>query len=358
MAIFAQLKRLVQAVVRARRGILAGPAPGCEMKGGYRRETWLANTAQLDALIERTGYRAFAAEIHRRSRPCIHIFAAGLATDAPIGATRFGGMPDLPPETAWPRDGHGAPLSFYAQIDLGDLAGAPAAAVLPKSGLLSFFAGDLQAYPGPIPVAVRMTPAGAGLARLVPPADAATYEDWRASVPVSARFEQGLSFPGFDSGWLETLETADDDADFGAFEDALIPPFPVLGQISGYAAWPADDLREEIHFGELGRRGQQRLRYWRSWEDWEEGKTIQSKLANGTIYRPWSASDDANMRWILDHDAEIAEGVARWQSLLTIESNHPMNLWINDANAIYFFAPAEQLEAGDFSSVRAVTTQS
>lgn len=358
---FRQFGQILRAIAKARGlrklGIDLDRGGGCELKGGYRREVWIADAAALDALIERTGYAALAAEIHRQSRPCLHVFAAGLAADAPLGATRFGGRPDLPARAAWPREDDGAPLNFYAQIDLRDLAATVIAGRLPESGLLSFFAGDLQAYPGPIRVAAFLTPEGTALARQAPPADADTRESWRESVPVSARFEPGVTFPEFDLAWMETLELAEG-GDFNAFQDAIMPPFPVLGQILGYAAWSADDLREEIHFEELGRAGQQNLRYWRSWEDWEEAKTIESRMAGGATYRPWSANDDANMRWILDHSAAITQEVERWQSLLTIESNHPMDLWINDANAIYFFVPADRLEAGDFSGVRALTTQS
>ncbi len=86
--------------------------------------------------------------------------------DLPVGASRFGGRPDLPPGASWPeyrasretartqcaydldesgfaeRDGEVfAPLAFVAQIACADLArlGTRATAVLPSTGLLSFF---------------------------------------------------------------------------------------------------------------------------------------------------------------------------------------------------------------------------
>lgn len=76
------------------------------------------------------------------------------------------------------------------------------------------------------------------------------------------------------------------------------------------------------------------------------------------IYRPWSAADDDLVRWIQSHRLEIDAGVASWRSLLTIESNQAMDLWINDANAIYFFLPAADLARADFSNVQAITAQS
>jgi uncharacterized protein (TIGR02996 family) len=55
-----------------------------------------------------------------------------------IGASKFGGRPDLPPGTNWPRhDEH--PLSFLGQFNLADLQGSPVARELPATGVLSAF---------------------------------------------------------------------------------------------------------------------------------------------------------------------------------------------------------------------------
>ena len=63
------------------------------------------------------------------------------ASDLPLGSSRFGGSPDLPPGFAWPtRDGR--PLTFIAQINLTE-AQAPD---LPRSGSLLFFY-DVQEQP-------------------------------------------------------------------------------------------------------------------------------------------------------------------------------------------------------------------
>lgn len=83
-----------------------------------------------------------------------------------VGATRFGGVPDLPAKTKWPTvtitakqlllgvdeypagtfpepDAKGryeVPLAFVAQLDLATLAPLDAAKLLPTTGMLSFFA--------------------------------------------------------------------------------------------------------------------------------------------------------------------------------------------------------------------------
>lgn len=58
--------------------------------------------------------------------------------DSPVGASKIGGLPDLPPGVAWPTI-EGMTLSFLAQIRLADLRGLPGAEDLPDSGLLAFF---------------------------------------------------------------------------------------------------------------------------------------------------------------------------------------------------------------------------
>jgi len=71
--------------------------------------------------------------------PCVTI----LTTSAPddgivVGESKFGGQPDMRPDFVWPQWSD-APLSFLAQFNLAALPQSPCTAVLPSSGLLSFF---------------------------------------------------------------------------------------------------------------------------------------------------------------------------------------------------------------------------
>ncbi|MBO6940909.1 MAG: DUF1963 domain-containing protein [Deltaproteobacteria bacterium] len=58
-----------------------------------------------------------------------------------VGATKLGGHPDLPAKTKWPRVSK-EPLTFLAQVDLGDVAPLLPKGALPTEGLLSFFIGN------------------------------------------------------------------------------------------------------------------------------------------------------------------------------------------------------------------------
>lgn len=320
---------------------------------------WIADHDALDALIARTGYAAFAEDLHRNARACTCFIDDGDAPDAPPGATRFGGLPDLPPAIDWPVSPAGAPLSFLAQIALRDVAETAETPI--PAGMLSFFAGDWDTIDDSFPIRVLHHPVGTPFERRERPADIDAFDcphtaDLHA---VTARIATGLSFPEYDVDWIGRLEEdSPEDADFDALQDGISVPAPNLGQLLGHAPWTGDDLRARIFFREIGRAGKEDLLHWKSWEDWEGAKAMASKLANGTIYRPWSAEDDPHMRWILDHQTEVATGIARWRFLFAAESGIATDLWINDANAIYFFVPAEDLARGDFSRVQAVTTQS
>lgn len=322
--------------------------------------SWLKTTAQLDALIRDTGFAISAADIRSKCRPCLHLFDAGPAPDAPAGATRFGGMPDLPDEAAWPRSASGDPMTFYGQIALRDLAGSRVAQAFPETGLLTFFAGGRDAHPDRIGVAAMRIPEDARLTRRPSPdGDGAAALPKKTLQPVSVRFEAGLCFPNADHRWLTGLEQANPAGDIDTLDDGLCSaPFPVLGRILGYANWSESDLRVAMHFREIGRAGQERLWQWTGWEEWERAKKIENKLYNGTTHRPWSAADDGNVRWMLDHSDAISDGIEQWQSLLTIESNKGMDLWINDADALYFFIRADDLQRGDFTAIEAIATQS
>jgi uncharacterized protein YwqG len=74
------------------------------------------------------------------ARPAIGLWPQRLAVDAPVTASRFGGMPCVPAGWSWPTC-EGEPLFFLAQINCRDLAHLPGAARLPRDGMLAFF-GD------------------------------------------------------------------------------------------------------------------------------------------------------------------------------------------------------------------------
>jgi uncharacterized protein (TIGR02996 family) len=88
-------------------------------------------------------------EVARLTRTTLLIECRGSADKkCPIGSTKFGGCPDLPTGTTWPRCGKGS-LAFLAQFRLADLANTQAARRLPAEGMLSFFVLNYDGCAGP-----------------------------------------------------------------------------------------------------------------------------------------------------------------------------------------------------------------
>jgi uncharacterized protein YwqG len=79
-------------------------------------------------------------EIVKTLVPCIMIETTG--EGVATGASKFGGLPDLPPDMGWPC-ADGKPLIFAAQYNLAEIHRADRMNPLPDRGMLYFFlAGD------------------------------------------------------------------------------------------------------------------------------------------------------------------------------------------------------------------------
>jgi hypothetical protein len=94
-----------------------------------------------------------------------------ILSELKLGASRFGGVPDLPPDRPWPTF-EGKKLPFVAQIDLSTLPRAPTS-MLPSDGWLYAFAlsDDRERTTDPVFVTVYRGPRSA-LVRAAPPSDA------------------------------------------------------------------------------------------------------------------------------------------------------------------------------------------
>jgi uncharacterized protein YwqG len=90
---------------------------------------------QLDA----AGLGRYADSLSETAFPSVRLVADSQIDAAVVGASRLGGVPDLPADLPWPVNDDGAPLSFIAQLDLRQIATHEVEGILPRTGLLSFF---------------------------------------------------------------------------------------------------------------------------------------------------------------------------------------------------------------------------
>ncbi|MDZ4373650.1 MAG: hypothetical protein U1C74_19815, partial [Phenylobacterium sp.] len=250
---------------------------------------------------------------------------------------------------------------FLGQLDLADVRARAGASDLPSEGLLSVFVDFIDSAADPVPVRAILTPPGVPLERLTPPADEddyGAYTGWLNPVEVAA-FAPGIDVPASDPRLGDRIAALAPDGDLDALQDGLWSrPEGAIGQLLGLGSdHDGTDLRRAIHARQIGRPGLERYDFIRDWEEWEQLKTISHPLPNGRIYTPWTAAGDDDVRFLLANRATVDAEVARLRLLLMIQSNKPMNLWINDADPIFVFIPADGLAHGDMSELHGAVTQ-
>jgi uncharacterized protein YwqG len=124
------------------------------------------------------GLSRFADEIDRLTRSCYRIRRSlEVEERMPVGASKFGGSPDVPAGFVWPEiQGRKAPepMEFVGQIRLADLP-RPSPEPVPEDGLLSFFTrwSEGRVFFFPEGTALRRTPGQN------PPAPPAPTGFWR-----------------------------------------------------------------------------------------------------------------------------------------------------------------------------------
>lgn len=260
----------------------------------------------------------------------------GKARAPELGASRFGGWPDLPVGTGWPC-WQGRPMAFIGQIDLAAAQAARPGLRLPASGRLSFFVGcmadtyrregDARLRHG-IDVMVGTEPAQRdGWRVLHTPADAPLERRVWAAEPLPELFEPcavtfakgGLPLP--DERTVAYARLPLDEAQRDDYNELLAQLAPAEGaaprdQLMGHPALLQGTPPEQMC--ELAARGDS----------------------------PWRVPQPA------DADAEdIAAAAAEWGLLLQLTGNPETGFGWGDGGHFYFYGRRAAMEAGDFSGV-------
>lgn len=95
--------------------------------------------ADVQAAFEAAGLTRVVKDIDALARFAVRLNTTAVdEANVPVGASKLGGLPDLPPGLAWP-EWKGVPQSFIAQIRLEDLHDFNVAKALPQQGMLWFF---------------------------------------------------------------------------------------------------------------------------------------------------------------------------------------------------------------------------
>lgn len=234
---------------------------------------------------------------------------AGIA----IGATKLGGLPDLPPGVAWPSF-RGVPQSFIVQIDLADVAGLAGTDVLPPSGLLSVFFDAEQTW-GSEPEdrgawKVMYTEAGRPLERTPFPAELPEHARFNAS---ALRPEVELTLAAYDAVEVGVAGIDVDDRGVSALFDDVHDAAPGGEHIHRLLGHPepvqGGRMALDAHLTASGDRG--------------DGASAKQARA----------------------------AAASWRLLLQIDSDDHAGMMWGDSGRIYFWIRREDLARRDFDGV-------
>ena len=233
--------------------------------------------------------------------------------DIPVGASKFGGNPDLPPDSDWPR-WKDVPLSFLCQFNLSSLAKNPIAGHLPDNGLLSFFYDAEQSTWGFDPkdrgswhVALFSQH------KLVRNELPESLPDYSRYSPCEVTFGEDLTLPGWETLFVKSLNLADDEL------DAYLDTF--------------DDEETAGHhlFGHP--------------QEIQGAMQLECQLASNGVYCG-NAEGYKNPKV-----AKLQAGASDWVLLLQIDSDdNPGWMW-GDCGCLYFWITKHDLAEGAFNRV-------
>ncbi|MBY0526306.1 MAG: DUF1963 domain-containing protein [Gemmataceae bacterium] len=221
------LRQFVHAVQMGKK-----PPAGRGISAGWQEMVGLSLLRRICA----SQFAEYRTTIMELARPALAMTAKGCPESRiATGATKFGGLPDLPPGSVWPRCEQG-PLEFLAQLDLVEFHTTLAGRALPPKGLLSFFMyhnypedeyGNGREEPTVDKGGLRIihTEDTSRLTRLAAPDD--LDEDLgQPKKPCQVKFVELLDLPEPDDTWSDRYGAAfpqlemEDELDFGRLRGA------------------------------------------------------------------------------------------------------------------------------------------
>lgn len=251
--------------------------------------------------------------LEARKKPALHLKPTG----ASQGFSKFGGVPDVPADFAWP-NWNDASLSFLAQIDMADISDHDVLLEQPKAGRLYFFYDQEQATWGFDPAdrgswRVVYAPAGVPVATMPPPKDVAEeaiYDECRIG------FHPITTYPSFEDLKFDLMAVPDDvwdEVDEYRRKNFAAAAFHQIG------GWP-----DPVQNGEM---------------------EVQCQLAaNGFYLGDSKPIDDPKI-------GPLLETADDWQLLLQIDTDDDLGMMWGDCGLLYFWVRKTDLAQLDFSDV-------
>jgi hypothetical protein len=254
-------------------------------------------------------------------------------SEVPLGASRMGGLPDLPSDLEWPRPPEGRPLAFLAQLNLADATGVRLEIPLPRTGQMYFFY-DAEKQPCGIDPSdqghwrVLYTETGeADLRRAEPPAE--LPEGYRLDIRV-VRLEPALFLPSWETLSAVQANGAGPMSGVGPLQEALAS--------GSYAEWVS-----EIHDVAEGEMDCRFLGH---------PLEVQSAMPGGlpSITYPGSMPKSADLGASSSLERRPMP-TSEWRLLLQLDSTGGPGWMWGDSGRLYLWIPRTDLEARRFENV-------
>lgn len=265
------------------------------------------------ALLENEGLGSLVEELAERVRPALRLATCPTQGALAVGQSRIGGLPDLPPDLAWPVH-DGKPMMFLAQLDLAAVRGSLPRSPLPASGHLWFFYSCAQPW--------GFDPQDAGGSRVIFRSDGASLAPSTppSGLPAEARFPAcAVSFKAYD--------------DLPDLDGEVLPP-------------PLDDEKAERYVEIrtfLASGGSGPSHKLLGFADPIQGPMeLECQLVTNGLY----CGDPSGFK---DPRATaLAAGSSDWQPLLQIDSDERARMMWGDAGRLYFWMRAADLREQRF----------
>ena len=232
--------------------------------------------------------------------------------DISIGASRIGGVPDVPPDFKWPERNE-VPQSFIAQISLEEMHPYDTYGVLPERGMLWFFYDAKQETYGADPTdrggwSVRFTEDYSGLQRIAAPQKLPAESQFKACTvrfasEITLSQSPKLDVPDFD--WTDT--------EVQKYETLL-------------STFPTPEDHGAVHHQLLG-----------------NPQTIQDDMRLECQLASHGVTDINDSR-----AKELSKDAKEWQLLLQIDTDEDIGMRWGDAGMIYYWLRASDLQKCDF----------
>ena len=265
------------------------------------------NKSDLQAAFQAAGLARLTKDIDALAKWSIRLTTTPVdQTTLATGVSKFGGMPDVPADFAWP-EWKGLPQSFIAQIRLEEIHPYDVDGVLPTQGLLWFFYDAQQQTYGADPAdkggwRILFAKQPPNLQRATPPTTLPTTSQFQAcslsfSSELTLSLQPHLELTNFD--WTDEEQQK--------YETFI-------------ATFPTPEDRRAIHNRLLG-----------------NPETLQDDMRLQCQYVSNGVTDESDPRAVT-----LAKDALEWQLLLQVDSDeHAGMQWANTGLLYYWLKKAD-----------------